>query len=84
MNSLRLFDGDATYGVLSDVMLLIQASSARVESASRTEGKAGPVLDVIFIAVTLAFFALSVGYVALCDRLMRKRPRPGGDGDARG
>jgi hypothetical protein len=31
--------------------------------------KAGPVLDVIFVAVTLAFFALSVGYVGLCDRL---------------
>jgi hypothetical protein len=28
-------------------------------------------LDVVFIAVSLAFFALSVGYVALCNRLMR-------------
>ena len=26
-------------------------------------------LDVLFVAVTLSFFALSVGYVYLCDRL---------------
>ena len=84
MNSLRLFDGEASYGVLSDVMLFSQALSARLESASRAEGKAGPVLDVIFIATTLAFFALSLGYVALCDRLMNERPRPSGDGDPRG
>ena len=30
-------------------------------------------LDVVFVAVTLIFFALSVGYVGLCDRL---RPEP--------
>jgi hypothetical protein len=29
------------------------------------------VLDVVFVAITLLFFALSVGYVALCDRLMK-------------
>jgi hypothetical protein len=29
------------------------------------------VLDVVFVAVTLIFFALGVGYVALCDRLAR-------------
>ena len=28
-------------------------------------------LDVVFVAVGLAFFALSVGYVSLCDRLMK-------------
>jgi hypothetical protein len=28
-------------------------------------------LDVIFVAVTLIFFAVSVGYVGLCDRLMK-------------
>ena len=26
-------------------------------------------LDVIFVAVTLIFFGVSVGYVGLCDRL---------------
>jgi hypothetical protein len=26
-------------------------------------------LDVVFVAVTLIFFALGVGYVYLCDRL---------------
>lgn len=28
-------------------------------------------LDVIFIALTVAFFAISIGYVAACDRLMK-------------
>jgi hypothetical protein len=28
------------------------------------------VLDIVFILLTLAFFAVSVGYVAVCDRLM--------------
>jgi hypothetical protein len=28
-------------------------------------------LDIAFVLVTLLFFALSVGYVALCDRLSR-------------
>jgi hypothetical protein len=29
------------------------------------------VLDLSFVALTLVFFAVSVGYVALCDRLMK-------------
>jgi hypothetical protein len=29
------------------------------------------VLDVVYVAVTVAFFAISVGYVALCERLMK-------------
>ena len=29
-------------------------------------------LDLAFVLVTLLFFALSVGYVTLCDRLMPK------------
>jgi hypothetical protein len=28
-------------------------------------------LDVIFLAVVFGFFALSVGYVAVCERLMK-------------
>jgi hypothetical protein len=28
-----------------------------------------PVLDVLFLASGLAFFGLSLGYAALCDRL---------------
>ena len=31
----------------------------------------GSVLDLIFLAITVAFFALSVGYVALCNRLIK-------------
>jgi len=26
-------------------------------------------LDLIFVAVTIAFFVVSIGYVAACDRL---------------
>jgi hypothetical protein len=29
------------------------------------------VLDVIFVSLALVFFAISVGYVAICDRLMK-------------
>ncbi len=28
-------------------------------------------LDAIFVGVTVAFFIVSVGYVAACDRLMK-------------
>ena len=28
-------------------------------------------LEFIFIALTIAFFVISVGYVAACDRLMK-------------
>lgn len=28
-------------------------------------------LDIMFVAVTIAFFAVGIGYVAACDRLMR-------------
>jgi hypothetical protein len=28
-------------------------------------------LDLIFVAITLLFFVISVGYVAACDRLMK-------------
>jgi len=29
------------------------------------------VLDIVFVLLTLAFFAVSLGYVAACDRLMK-------------
>jgi len=29
------------------------------------------VLDAIFIGISILFFAVSVGYVAVCDRLMK-------------
>jgi hypothetical protein len=29
------------------------------------------VLDIVFILLTLVFFAVSLGYVAACDRLMK-------------
>lgn len=29
------------------------------------------VLDVVFVAVSILFFVVSIGYVAACDRLMK-------------
>jgi hypothetical protein len=29
------------------------------------------VLDLLFVAVTVLFFAVSLGYVAACNRLMK-------------
>jgi hypothetical protein len=29
------------------------------------------VLDIAFILLSIAFFAVSIGYVAACDRLMK-------------
>jgi hypothetical protein len=29
------------------------------------------VLDLVFVAVSVLFFAVSIGYVAVCDRLMK-------------
>jgi len=29
------------------------------------------VLDVLYVALTILFFVLSLGYIAACDRLMR-------------
>jgi len=28
-------------------------------------------MDIVFIALTLAFFVVSIGYVAACERLMK-------------
>jgi len=28
-------------------------------------------MDIVFVALTLAFFAVSLGYVAACERLMK-------------
>jgi hypothetical protein len=29
------------------------------------------VLDLLFVAITIVFFVVSIGYVAACDRLMK-------------
>jgi hypothetical protein len=29
------------------------------------------VLDLLFVAITILFFVVSIGYVAACDRLMK-------------
>jgi hypothetical protein len=37
----------------------------------KVTGEVIDMLDVGFIALTILFFTLSVGYVAACDRLMK-------------
>ena len=32
-------------------------------------GLSGPMIDLVFIVVTVAFFALAVGYARACDRM---------------
>jgi biopolymer transport protein ExbD len=32
-------------------------------------GEIGPMLDVVFVLLTVIFFVVSLGYVAGCDRL---------------
>jgi len=29
------------------------------------------VLDLVFVGVSIVFFAMSIGYVTVCDRLMK-------------
>lgn len=29
------------------------------------------ILDIAFITITVTFFAVALGYIAVCDRLMR-------------
>lgn len=31
-------------------------------------------VDLVYVGLTLAFFALSYGLIAVCDRLMEGRP----------
>jgi len=31
----------------------------------------GDVLDILFVALSIGFFVVGIGYVAACDRLMK-------------
>jgi len=31
------------------------------------------VLDLVFVGLSIVFFAVSIGYVTVCDRLMKER-----------
>ena len=33
--------------------------------------------DIVYVAVTLAFFALSLGFVSLCERMMTSKTNGG-------
>jgi hypothetical protein len=39
--------------------------------SSYCDASYGSDMDIFFLALTLTFFAVSVGYVAACDRLMK-------------
>jgi hypothetical protein len=40
-------------------------------SASRFSRTRCFVLDVVFVGASIVFFVVSIGYVAVCDRLMK-------------
>jgi hypothetical protein len=51
-------------------MYLKLRSARGIRSARRIRRrKEHPMMDVILVAMALAFFALSVGYTIACDRL---------------
>ena len=39
--------------------------------------------DILYVAVTVAFFALAVGFVRVCDHIIRPDPTPANDVDDR-
>jgi len=47
------------------------ATDLVVSGFSRTTERQDIVLDLVFVAASIGFFALSVAYVALCDALNR-------------
>jgi len=42
----------------------------KINAADRTARRCA-VLDLVFIALSVLFFVVSIGYVAACDRLMK-------------
>ena len=58
-------------GTFSDRLMHVNRASrkARQLRAAVVSRKEQPMLDVILLAVGLAFFALSIGYAYACDRL---------------
>jgi len=48
------------------MVLLAGCASSTATAVGRTL-----VIDVIFVLLSLAFFVVSIGYVAACDRLMK-------------
>jgi hypothetical protein len=42
-----------------------------VHSGSNVPATEVPVLDLVFVTVSVLFFVVSLGYVTACDRLMK-------------
>jgi hypothetical protein len=48
----------------------VQWKVARIQNRVTVEVRGGSAMeDILWIAVTIAFFALSIGYVHFCDRV---------------
>jgi len=43
----------------------------RTNNAVSDRGRQVDVQDFIFVALSIVFFVVSIGYVAVCDRLMK-------------
>jgi hypothetical protein len=69
MDSLRLSAGLIT-SLRSLDRFLIDVR-ATIEWWRRARCLEALMLDVVFLGLTLLFFAISIGYVAVCDRLMK-------------
>jgi hypothetical protein len=54
-----------------DHLLTRSARTLRTGSKGAGRRKQDDVLDIIFIALLIGFFLVSIGYVAACDRLMK-------------
>jgi hypothetical protein len=44
-------------------------ATARFQCGNRRKPRRSPMLDIVMLALGLGFFALSIGYAHLCDRL---------------
>jgi hypothetical protein len=51
-----------------DQNLFVQALNRAVRRIPRLQG-VPPMLDIVMLAIGFGFFALSVGYAIVCDRL---------------
>jgi len=60
--------GDGTDGAINDFHI-DDGWAARCPRATHRVTGAGPMLDVILIAVTVGFFSIAILYTRACDRL---------------
>lgn len=64
----NLYGTSGTY-CLSDVTAGQKFSAYAATVQARSARKEQPMLDLVMLAIGLGFFALTVGYAVVCDRL---------------